>query len=62
MKKGAELLRWARGVASDWWERRHDPNREPLADVIAAVYLQGAIDALNNETVRHTETGPRPAQ
>ena len=55
MKHGQELLRWTRGLASGWWERRHDPKREPLEVVIAGAYMQGAIDSLSDEVIRQAQ-------
>jgi len=48
----AELLRWARGEAMSWFDKRHDPKREGLEEVIARAYLMGQIDALKEETER----------
>lgn len=62
MLGGADLLWWARGVASAWWARRHDPTRPYLEHVIAEAYTQGAIDALREETTRITQEGAQSAQ
>ena len=52
MKHGAALLRWTRGVYMAWWDTRHDSPREPADEMLARVYLQGAIDALRDEITR----------
>lgn len=46
----AELLRWAQAEAGAWLEKRHDLERETLADFVARIYLQGQIDALKEHT------------
>lgn len=57
--KGTDLIRWAQGEAAHWWEQRHDASRPPLAEVIAAAYLKGAIHALAEETTRIQSEGER---
>lgn len=56
---GADLMRWARAEAFNWWEQRHSADRPPLEEVIAAAYLKGAIAGLNDETVRIRQEGER---
>jgi len=59
MMRGAGLLRWARGVYMEWWSKRHDANREPPDEMLARVYLQGAIDALREE-IESKQGGAKP--
>lgn len=52
MMHGATLLGWTRSVYMEWWDTRHDVPREPPDEMLARVYLQGAIDALRDEVER----------
>lgn len=54
--RGEQLLRWARGVYGQWFDKRHGP-RELPEELLANVYLQGAIDALKEETERLIQKG-----
>lgn len=56
--QGEQLLRWARGIYSAWFERRrHDGPCELPETLLASVYLRGAIDALHEETERRLQKG-----
>lgn len=53
MRRGDDLLQWARAEYMAWWEKRHDPKREPADALLARMYLQGAVDAVAEEVARH---------
>lgn len=55
---GDALKRWARAIASEWFERRWDVRRESLDHLLVQAYLQGAVDALNDEVKYLQEGGP----
>lgn len=54
---GEVLARWARLIASDWFERRWDVRRESLDYLLVQAYLQGAVDALHEEVTYIEERG-----
>lgn len=61
MKHGDVLLRWARGIYGQWFDQRHGP-RELPEELLARVYLQGAIDAVKEETERLIQKGKDDAE
>jgi hypothetical protein len=61
MMQGERLLRWARGVYGAWHDQRHGA-RELPEELLANVYLQGAIDVLKDETARHIQKGQEDAE
>lgn len=53
MLHGDDLLRWTRAEYMAWWEKRHDAHREPADELLARMYLRGAVDAMAEEVARH---------
>lgn len=61
MMRGEQLLRWARGEYGQWFDKRHGP-RELPEELLAEVYMRGAIDALNDEIERLIQKGKDDAE